>query len=66
MWIRLLQNFRSPGTAWWDLNDHYLSDIGKTRAEAESEALRRSWSGRIIVGPEEPGSRSYLFERKRR
>ena len=52
MWIQLLQNFRSPRTAWWDLNDHLLSDIGKTRAGAEFEVLRRSWSGRTVVGPE--------------
>jgi len=66
MWIRLLQDFPSSRTPWWGLNDHLLSDIGKTRADAEFEALRRNWSGRTIVGPEEPGSRSYLFERKRR
>jgi uncharacterized protein YjiS (DUF1127 family) len=44
-WTRLVNLFREPCPAWWDLSDRMLTDIGKTPAEAEFEALRRSWSG---------------------
>jgi hypothetical protein len=66
MWLHALQNLWSPRTAWFDLNDRLLSDIGKTRAEAEFEALRRNWSGRTIVSSEALGSWPHLFGRERR
>jgi hypothetical protein len=37
--------FRRTEPDWFDLNDHYLADIGVTRAEAEAEAARRPWHG---------------------
>jgi uncharacterized protein YjiS (DUF1127 family) len=37
--------FRRSEPVWFDLNDHYLADIGVTRVEAEAEAARRPWHG---------------------
>jgi len=28
---------------WWELNDHHLRDIGRTRAEAECEKILRCY-----------------------
>jgi uncharacterized protein YjiS (DUF1127 family) len=44
-WTNLVSLFRDPSLAWWELSDQMLRDVGKTPAEAEFEALRRSWSG---------------------
>jgi uncharacterized protein YjiS (DUF1127 family) len=35
--------FRRTEPVWFDLNDHFLADIGVTRAEAEAEAARCLW-----------------------
>jgi len=35
--------FRRTEPVWFDLNDHFLADIGVTRAEAEAEAARCVW-----------------------
>ena len=37
----LLFMVRNAGHPWWELGDHLLADIGKTRGEAEVEKLRR-------------------------
>ncbi len=37
-----LRFLRGDRPAWWELNDHHLHDIGKTRAEADFETMRRS------------------------
>jgi hypothetical protein len=37
-----LRFLRGDRPAWWQLNDHHLRDIGKTRAEADFETMRRS------------------------
>jgi hypothetical protein len=36
----LLFMVRNAGHPWWELGDHLLADIGKTRGEAEVEKLR--------------------------
>jgi hypothetical protein len=35
--------FRRTEPVWFDLNDHFLADIGVTRTEAEAEAARCVW-----------------------
>ena len=36
----LLFMVRNADQPWWELGDHLLADIGKTRGEAEVEKLR--------------------------
>jgi len=47
-WTKMVSRFRDPSPAWYQLNDRMLRDIGMTHAEAEFEALRRSWSGETL------------------
>lgn len=47
-WIALID----PAVPWHRLNEHLLRDVGKTAADAELEALFRSFGS-----PPSPGSR---------
>jgi hypothetical protein len=40
LWLaKLLSGLQAVHQPWWELSNHLLTDVGKTRAEAESEKL---------------------------
>lgn len=56
---KLLSRLRAVRHPWWELSDYFLTDIGKTRGDAEFEKLRRRPT---IRDPYEPMARDIRLQ----